>query len=148
MSAGFVHLHTHSNFSFMDGACPLSALVARAAELGMPALALTDHQGLSGAVRFYKACKDAGIAPIIGAEVVVEAAGVLGEEADLPPEARLALPASVGFGRAAGTGFHLTLLARDFDGYRNLCRLLSRMHLRGPEANSIAALRDIEEFSA
>ena len=81
MSAGFVHLHTHSNFSFMDGACPLPALVARAAELGMPALALTDHQGLSGAVRFYKACKDAGIAPIVGAEVVVEAAGVLGEEA-------------------------------------------------------------------
>jgi error-prone DNA polymerase len=143
-----VHLHTHSNFSFMDGACPLPALVARAAELGMPALALTDHQGLSGAIRFYQACKAAGIAPIIGCEVVVETAGLIGVESDLPPEGRLALPASVGFGRASGSGFHLTLLARDFEGYRNLCRLLSRTHLRGPEAPSIVALRDLERFSA
>ncbi len=146
MSAGFVHLHTHSTFSFMDGAAPLDGLVVRAAELEMPALALTDHQGLSGAIRFYQACRKGGVAPILGCEVVVEAAGVLGEEGDLPPDARLVLPASVGFSRAAGTGFHLTLLARDFEGYRNLCRLLSRMHLRGPEVNSIASLRDLEQF--
>ena len=76
----------------------------------MPALALTDHQGLSGAIRFYQACKKAGIAPILGCEVVVETAGILGEEADLPPEKRLVLPASVGFGRASAVGFHLTLL--------------------------------------
>jgi len=145
---GFVHLHTHSNFSFHDGACPLDALVARAAELEMGALALTDHQGLSGAVRFYKACTAAGIAPIIGCEVVVQTAGIGGEEADLPPEARLVVPPAAGFGRAAGTGFHLTLLARDFEGYRNLCRLLSRMHLRGPSVDSVAALADLEAFSA
>ena len=120
MAAAFVHLHTHSNFSFHDGACPLPALVTRAAELQMPSLALTDHQGLSGAIRFYRACRDAGIAPILGCEVVIEAAGMSGEEADLPPEARLTIPPSVGFGRAAGAGFHLTLLARDFEGYRNL----------------------------
>lgn len=148
MSSGFVHLHTHSNFSFHDGACPLDALVARAAELEMGALALTDHQGLSGAVRFYKACTAAGIAPIIGCEVVVQTAGIGGEEADLPPEARLVVPPAAGFGRAAGTGFHLTLLARDFEGYRNLCRLLSRMHLRGPSVDSVAALADLEAFSA
>ena len=65
MSSGFVHLHTHSNFSFMDGACPLEALVRRAAELEMPAVALTDHQGLSGAIRFYQACLKAGIRPIL-----------------------------------------------------------------------------------
>ena len=148
MSAGFVHLHTHSNFSFHDGACPLGGLVARAAELDMPAIALTDHQGLSGAVRFYRACRDARIAPIIGCEVVVEAAGVLGDEADLPPEARLEIPASVGFGRAAAAGFHLTLIARDFEGYRNLCRLLSRTHLRGPYVPSVVTLRDLERFSS
>ena len=128
----------------MDGAAPLAGLVERAAQLDMPALALTDHQGLSGAIRFYKMCTAAGIRPIIGCEVVVETAGILGEEADLPPEKRLVLPARVGFGRAAGVGYHLTLLARDFDGYRNLCRLLSRTHLRGPHENSIVTLRDLE----
>ncbi len=142
-----MHLHTHSHFSFMDGAAPLDGLVARAAELDMPALALTDHQGLSGVIRFYSACRAAGIAPIIGCEVVVEAAGITGEEADLPPEARLDMPARVGFGRASAPGFHLTLLARDFEGYRNLCRLLSRTHLRGAEVPSIVRLRDLRELS-
>ena len=146
VSGSFVHLHVHSQFSFMDGAAPLAGLVERAAELEMPALALTDHQGLSGAIRFYKACGAAGIIPIIGCEVVVETAGILGEEADLPPEKRLLLPASVGFGRAAGVGYHLTLLVRDFGGYRNLCRLLSRTHLRGPHENSIVTLRDLESY--
>jgi len=148
MSSGFVHLHTHSNFSFMDGACPLESMVARAAEFEMPALALTDHQGLSGAIRFYKACEKVGIVPIAGCEIVVESAGLLGEEADLPPEARLELPASVGFGRASAAGFHLTLLVRDFEGYRNLCRLLSRTHLRGPEVPSIVTLRDLQRYSS
>jgi error-prone DNA polymerase len=143
MSQGFVHLHVHSQFSFMDGAAPLPGLVARAAELEMPALALTDHQGLSGAIRFYKACHAAGIRPIIGCEVVVETAGIFGEEADLPPEKRLVLPASVGFGRASAIGYHLTLLVRDFGGYRNLCRLLSRTHLRGPSEPSIVTLHDL-----
>jgi len=147
MSSGFVHLHTHSNFSFMDGACELDSLVARAVELEMPALALTDHQGLSGAIRFYKSCKKAGIVPIVGCEIAVEAAGVLGEEADLPPEARLELPASVGFGRASAASFHLTVLVRDFGGYRNLCQLLSRTHLRGPDVPSIVSLRDLRQFS-
>ncbi|HSK46521.1 MAG TPA: DNA polymerase III subunit alpha [Coriobacteriia bacterium] len=147
MSSGFVHLHTHSNFSFMDGACPLEAMVTRAAELGMPALALTDHQGLSGAIRFYQACKKADIAPVLGVEVVVETAGLLGEEADLPPDSRLILPARVGFGRASAVGFHLTLLAKDFAGYRNLCRLLSRAHLRGPDIDSVVSLTDLAHFS-
>jgi DNA polymerase-3 subunit alpha len=104
MSAGFVHLHVHSQFSFMDGAAPLPALVTRAAELEMPALALTDHQGMSGAIRFYKACHAVGIRPIVGCEVVVETAGILGGEADLPPERRLLLPArGLGARRLRGT---------------------------------------------
>ena len=70
----FVHLHTHTNFSFGDGACRIPELVTRAAELGMPALAVTDHEGLYGAVRFYQACKAAGIKPIVGVELTVEPA--------------------------------------------------------------------------
>jgi hypothetical protein len=68
----FVHLHVHSNFSFLDGGSRIEELVARAAELGQPALALTDHDGLYGAVRFAKACAKRGIKPIFGAEVRVE----------------------------------------------------------------------------
>ena len=70
----FVHLHTHSTFSFGDGACRIPELAERAAELGMPALAVTDHEGLYGAVRFYQACKAAGVKPIVGVELTVEAA--------------------------------------------------------------------------
>jgi error-prone DNA polymerase len=147
VSSGFVHLHVHSQFSFMDGAASLTGLVERAAELEMPALALTDHQGMSGAIRFYQACAKVGIRPIIGCEVVVETAGILGEEGDLPPERRLELPASVGFGRAAGAGFHLTLLCKDFGGYRNLCRLLSKTHLRGPHVPSVVTLHDLTTYA-
>jgi len=68
----FVHLHLHTNFSFGDGACRIDEVVARAADLGMPALAVTDHEGLYGAVRFYQACKAAGIKPIVGVELTVE----------------------------------------------------------------------------
>ena len=145
--AGFVHLHVHSHFSFQDGAASLEALVARAAELGMPALALTDHQGLSGAIRFYKRALRAGVKPIVGCEITVEAAGTSGEEADLPPEERLRLPAPVGFARARGNGFHLALLAKDIEGYRNLCRLLSRTHVRSGDEPSVVTLRDLERYS-
>ena len=82
----------------------MPGLIARAADLGMLALALTDHQGLSGAIRFYQACNKAGIAPIIGCEVVVETAGVLGEEADLPPEKRLVAAGERGIRARIGVG--------------------------------------------
>ena len=68
----FVHLHTHSNFSLGDGAGRIDELVAAARRFGMPALAITDHDGLYGAVRFYQACKAAGIKPIVGVEISVE----------------------------------------------------------------------------
>lgn len=94
MTGQFVHLHTHSYFSLLDGAASPEALVQRAAELGMPALALTDHDALFGVVRFYEAAKQAGIHPIVGLEL------------------------AVGPG-----GHHVTLLAASDEGYRNLCRL-------------------------
>ena len=70
----FVHLHAHTNFSFGDGACRIPELVAAAAGMDMPALAVTDHEGLYGAVRFSQACKAAGIKPIVGVELTVEPA--------------------------------------------------------------------------
>ncbi len=152
--SGFVHLHVHSHFSFMDGAVSLGSLVERAKRLGMGSLALTDHQGLSGAIRFYRAARAAGVRPIIGAEIVVETAGVPGCEADLPPGERLARPHPAGFGRASAAGFHLTLLAKDLTGYRNLCRLLSAAHLRAGSADddaggmrSVVTLHDLRRMS-
>ncbi|MCX8007405.1 MAG: DNA polymerase III subunit alpha [Coriobacteriia bacterium] len=145
--AGFVHLHVHSHFSFMDGAAAIDDLVGRAAQYGMPALAVTDHQGLYGAVRFYKAAKHAGIRPIVGAEIVVEPAGLLGEEGGQPPKRRLPIPPSAGFGRASAQGFHLTLLVKDRQGYANLCTLLSRMHLGRTQRLSIAGLDDLARCS-
>lgn len=151
---GFVHLHVHSHFSFMDGAASLDGLLVRAKRLGMPAIALTDHQGLSGAVRFYRAASKAGVRPILGAEVVVEAAGIPGQEADPPPDERVPVAAPAGFGRARAAGFHLTLLVKDMTGYRNLCTLLSRAHLRagGPDddaggTRSVVTLADLDRLS-
>jgi DNA polymerase-3 subunit alpha len=68
MSSPFVHLHVHSDLSFMDGAARLDGLIERALCLGMPAAALTDHQGLYGAIRFYRRALAAGVKPILGAE--------------------------------------------------------------------------------
>jgi hypothetical protein len=84
-AAPFVHLHVHSNFSFLDGGSRIEELVARAAELGQPALALTDHDGLYGAVRFAKACAKHGIKPIFGAEVRVESRVVRNRGGGPPP---------------------------------------------------------------
>ena len=67
----FVHLHCHSHYSLLDGASPIDGMVARAKELGMNALAITDHGNLYGALEFYAACRDAGINPIIGYEAYV-----------------------------------------------------------------------------
>ena len=153
MAGAFVHLHVHSSFSFMDGASSLDELIARTKRCGMPTLALTDHQGLYGAIRFYQKAIAAGIKPIIGAEVVVETCGIAEPECDLPPARRLLLPYLSGFGRASAAGFHLTLLVKDIRGYRNLCRLLSAAHLcavtedgEGP-ARSVVTLHDLMRLS-
>jgi DNA polymerase III subunit alpha len=69
--AEFVHLHNHSDFSLLDGAASVPAMVARAKALGMGALAITDHGNMFGAAKFYDTCKDAGIKPIVGVEFYV-----------------------------------------------------------------------------
>ncbi len=114
--APFVHLHNHSDMSLLDGACRIEDLVRRAAELGMPAVALTDHGNLFGAIHFYEAAKKAGVAPIVGCEVYVAKGSRFDRKVD----------------RKGIEGFHhLTLLAKDETGYRNLVRLSSLGYLEG-----------------
>lgn len=115
MAAGdFVHLHTHSEYSLLDGATRLDILVKRAADMGMPALALTDHGTMYGAIDFYQACTDAGIKPIMGVE------------AYLAPESRLSR------GSADARAYHhITLLAETTAGYRNLLKLTTIANTEG-----------------
>ncbi len=108
----FVHLHGHSDYSLLDGACKIDSMVARAAECGMPALALTDHGNLFGAVEFYEKAKAAGVKPIIGMEAYITP----GPRQD----------------RTRGEGnFHMILLAKDFKGYQNLIKLTSTAFVDG-----------------
>jgi DNA polymerase-3 subunit alpha len=111
----FVHLHVHSEYSLLDGACRIPELAARAAELKMPALALSDHGNLFGAIEFYKECSKAGIKPIIGCEVYLAPASRHDRKANSPKEAST----------------HFLLLAKDEEGYRNLVKLVSAAHLEG-----------------
>jgi error-prone DNA polymerase len=102
----YVELHTHSSFSLLDGVSPPEALVSQAAELGMPSLALTDHNALYGAVPFVEAAKSHGIHPILGAEITLEG------------------------------GYHLTLLVENAQGWRNLCALISQAQANAPKGQA------------
>lgn len=106
----FCHLHVHTEYSLLDGLCKISDVTRRAKEMGMNALAITDHGNLYGAIEFYKACKANGIKPIIGCEMYLSR-GSMGEKSQDP--------------------YHLTLLAADDAGYRNLLKLVSAAHLEG-----------------
>src|SRR5947209_1921835 len=109
----FVHLHCHSHYSLLDGASRIPELVARAKELGMTALALTDHGNLYGAIEFYRECRTAGLNPVIGYEAYVAPTRRTEREAKKRGEA----------------GYHLTLLARDRTGFRNLIKMASAAFL-------------------
>ena len=112
----FVHLHVHSQYSLLDGAIRMKQLVKKAAGFGMPSIALTDHGVLFGAVEFYQEAEKAGVKPIIGCEAYVA------------PGSMLDRKTSNGGKDAA---HHLTLLAADDEGYRNLVKITSAAHLEG-----------------
>ncbi|MFQ5960254.1 MAG: DNA polymerase III subunit alpha [Candidatus Methylomirabilales bacterium] len=114
--AGFVHLHVHSQYSLLDGACHLEKLVRKAKEFKMPALAVTDHGNLFGAVDFYRLAQKEGIKPIIGCEVYVA------------PGSRLERYPQDGHYEGAN---HLTLLVKDRLGYKNLIKLVTAGYLEG-----------------
>src|SRR5690625_431484 len=112
----FVHLHTHSEYSLLDGANRLTDLTRRTVELEMPALALTDHGCMYGAWEFYRAAKREGIKPILGMEAYVAP----GDRKDRTPA-----------GRGERNSYHLVMLARDLVGYRNIVKMTSIGYTEG-----------------
>jgi DNA polymerase III subunit alpha len=115
--ADFVHLHLHTEYSLLDGACRLDRLVTKAHDLKFPALAITDHGAMHGVVDFYKEAREKGVKPIIGCEVYVA------------PGSRFEKKTSGGGGRDVYN--HLVLLAKDEVGYKNLVKLTTAAHLEG-----------------
>ncbi|OGV50902.1 MAG: DNA polymerase III subunit alpha [Lentisphaerae bacterium GWF2_52_8] len=115
MSAEFVHLHVHTDYSLLDGACATSGLVELAQNFKMPAIAITDHGFMGGAIEFYQELCKGKLKPIIGCEMYVSPT----TRFDKNPE------------QANIRGFHLVLLARDNEGYKNLCKLISEAHING-----------------
>jgi DNA polymerase-3 subunit alpha len=112
----FVHLHVHSDFSLLDGAAPVDGLVKAAASSDMGSLALTDHGNLFGSLSFYGAAKKAGVKPLLGCEMY------------MAPGSRKDRQKDPGSGVAA---YHLTVLAKDLEGYRNLVKLASTAYMDG-----------------
>jgi DNA polymerase-3 subunit alpha len=112
----FIHLHNHTEYSLLDGAMKIDRLTERAAKFEMPALAITDHGNLFGAIEFYKSARKAGIKPIIGIETYVA------------PKSRTDQSRDV---RVPESSFHLTLLCENENGYRNLIKLSSAAYLEG-----------------
>ena len=110
----FVHLHVHSEYSLLDGACRIGSMMDRVKELGQDAIALTDHGVMYGCIDFYKKAKEAGIKPIIGCEVYVARRGMGDRIYGVDNEA-----------------YHLVLLCKDRTGYENLCYLVSQAYLKG-----------------
>ncbi|HYH46843.1 MAG TPA: DNA polymerase III subunit alpha, partial [Thermoanaerobaculia bacterium] len=109
----FVHLHLHSQFSLLDGANRLDDVIGAVAAAGMPAVALTDHGNMFGAIEFYNKARAAGVKPIVGMEAYV----AMGSRLERNPQ--------------RGSSNHLVLLARDLTGYRNLLKLTSAAYLEG-----------------
>ena len=135
-NGAFVHLHCHSDYSLLDGCARVDRYIARCTELGMPALALTDHGNLFGAINFYRAATKAGIKPLIGCEIYLVADHAQSERPkrdrnrsddinDVPEDA-------LGPDRfPAHQIHHKTLIAKDFEGYQNLVKLVSDAHVNG-----------------
>jgi len=111
----FVHLHLHTEYSLLDGACRIDDVVEKAHEAKMPAVAITDHGNMCGAIDFYKAASERGIKPIIGCEAYIAP----GSRRDKKS------------GNARDAAYHLVLLAKDDTGYKNLIKLITAAHLEG-----------------
>src|SRR3972149_2089493 len=110
----FVHLHNHTQYSLLDGLSKIPQLVKTVKDLGMDAVAMTDHGVMYGAIEFYKTCRDAGIKPIIGVEMYVAKRSHKDKEGKLDSEP-----------------YHLTVLAKNYAGYLNLMKLVTIAHCSG-----------------
>ena len=129
----YIELHTSSAFSFLDGAALPEVLVDRAAALGYPSLALLDRDGVYGIPRFHKAAVAAGIKPIIGSELTIRANGTSNDPHPTPRVPIL---------------WRLPVLVEKQEGYRNLCRLVTRMKLSAPKGEGALALEELEGYTA
>src|SRR6187549_1357778 len=133
----YVELHAASAFSFLRGASLPEALAERAAALGYPAVALLDRDGVYGAPRFHKAALGAGLRPIIGAELTI---------GSQKSKVQSQKSATSDF-RLQTSNFLLPVLCESQEGYRNLCRLVTRMKLRAPKGEGALALDELDGFT-
>ncbi|MBD3161108.1 MAG: DNA polymerase III subunit alpha [Candidatus Eisenbacteria bacterium] len=115
MGSTFVHLHNHCQYSLLDGACRIDEMIGRAREMGMPALALTDHGNLFGAIEFYRSARRQGVRPILGMEAYIAPRSRHDRKTEPPIR----------------NNYHLVLLARNRTGYQNLLKLSSLAYLEG-----------------
>ncbi|MBI3603945.1 MAG: PHP domain-containing protein, partial [Nitrospirae bacterium] len=115
MSSQFVHLHLHTQYSLLDGANQIDPLIQQVKGFGMPAVAITDHGNMFGAVEFYQKAKAGGVKPIIGCEAYLAPGSRLSKEGHL----------------AHNDYYHLILLAANKTGYQNLIKLVSKAYLEG-----------------
>ena len=125
--ADFVHLHVHTDYSLLDGANKIDDLVKIARKIRMPALAITDHGNLFGAIEFYEKARKGGIIPIIGSEVYM-AIGSRKDRGSSSGSSRLTQPTT---SRHSARAHHLTLLSRNETGFRNLMKLSTIGYLEG-----------------
>ncbi len=128
--ADFVHLHNHSEYSLLDGLSKIDDMVSRAKNLGMASLAITDHGNMFGAIKFYKACKEAGIKPIIGCEIYISKRSRHDKEAGLDTDSN-----------------HLILLAENETGYKNLMKIISIANLEGYYYKPRSDIELLREYS-
>ncbi|MYA33496.1 MAG: DNA polymerase III subunit alpha [Gemmatimonadales bacterium] len=153
-SVDYVELHAHSAYSFLDGASRPEELAARALELGYPALALTDHDGLYGSMEFAQFAHAHGLQPITGAELTLASPFAAAERTEGHGGRAGDVPAGTSGGRALAErraetgGCHVTVLAENATGYANLCRLITRAHMESPRGEprlDLAALLERSE---
>ena len=149
----YIELHAASAFSFLEAASLPEALVDRAAELGYPAVALLDRNGVHGAPRFHKAALAAGIRPIVGAELTIDSgqlAAAAASSCSRHPSSAASrqLPARPCRCQLPAASFRLPLLIESREGYQNLCRLLTRMNLRSPKGEGALSLDELDGHTA
>src|SRR3954464_517926 len=146
----YIELHAASAFSFLQGASLPEALVERAAALGYPALALLDRDGVYGAPRFHKAAKAAGIRPIIGAELTIGGSPATPRRSTQNARNTQSEAFSAGSADSADSAlnvverFTLPVLCESAEGYRNLCKLITRMKLRAPKGEGALTLEELD----
>ncbi len=128
----FVHLHVHTDHSLLDGCSRTDKLCSRAAELGMKALSITDHGVLYGLTSFFKQAEKHGIKPLLGCEIY------------LIYEQKLAIVNEL---RAKQKSHHMDLLARNFIGYQNLCKIVSQAHTEGFYRNPRSDMQTLAQYS-